>query len=359
MDPYAARGLSEEELEFYSRQIVLPHIAYDGQQKLREARACVVGVGGLGSTSATQLAAMGVGHLRLVDYDVVEVSNLQRQHLYDTSTIGYPKVEAAAQRLRRLNPHIDVEPLPLAIGAHNAESIISGMDVVVDGLDRMLPRYALNRACVRLGVPYVFGGAVSMYGNTSTILPRRTACLECFCGSVEDDALPSCSVLGVHPSILSLIASIQVSEAVRVLLGQEPKLAGKLLYCDLESLGFEMVKLKRVDDCPACGSKTQTPTVAPEGTLVTELCSRQGGRTFAVFPPRDLMLDMDRVRGLVLGFGFPIEVRSRLGITFAWGSGGLASLLASGILIVQGAHDEEEASDLYRSLVEKGLAIRL
>jgi molybdopterin/thiamine biosynthesis adenylyltransferase len=359
MEPWVTRGLSEEELEFYSRQIVLPYIGYDGQQKLRHARACIVGVGGLGSTSATQLAAMGVGYLRLVDFDVVEMSNLQRQHLYDVNTIGYPKVEAAAWRLCRLNPHIDVEPLPLAIDTHNAERVVSGMDVVVDGLDRFVPRYALNRACVKLGVPYIFGGAVSMYGNTSTILPRRTACLECFCGSVEDDALPSCSVLGVHPSILSLIASIQVSEAVRVLLGQEAKLAGKLLHCDLESLHFETVNLKRREDCPACGSKPQPSTVARESTLVTELCSRRGRRTFAVLPPRDLMLDLDRVCELLQSLGFSIEVRSRLGITFAWGCGGQASLLASGLLIVQGAHSEAEARDLYRSLVEEGLAIPL
>ncbi|MDH4209616.1 MAG: HesA/MoeB/ThiF family protein, partial [Anaerolineae bacterium] len=224
-----ANHLSDQEMEFYARQIVLPHIGYGGQMKLRSASVCIAGLGGLGSPAAMQLAAMGVGHLRLVDYDVVELSNLQRQHLYDVSSIGYPKVEAAARRLRGLNPHVHIEPLPLAIGSHNAEEIIRGMDVVVDGLDHMAPRYALNRACLKLGVPYVFGAAVSMYGNTATILPGETACLECFFGSIDDETLPSCSIAGVHPSILGLVASIEVAEAIRVLLGHRPNLANKLL----------------------------------------------------------------------------------------------------------------------------------
>jgi molybdopterin/thiamine biosynthesis adenylyltransferase len=359
MNPDSAAALSEEELEFYSRQIVLPHIGYAGQQVLREVRVCVAGVGGLGSVAATQLAAMGVGHLRLVDYDVVELSNLQRQHLYDASKIGFPKVEVAASRLRKLNPFVDVEPLPLAIRAHNAEEIIKGSDVVVDGLDRLAPRHTLNRACVKMGIPYVFGAAVSMYGNTSTILPRETPCLQCFQGPVDDDALPSCSILGVHPSILNLIASIQVSEAVRVLLHQAPRLAGKLLHCDLESLEFEMVELARADDCPACGRRPPLSAAAPEGLEVTELCSRQGRRTFAILPPRDLTLNMDQVYKLVESLGLAIEVRGRLGTTFAWGSTGQASLLASGIMIVEGAQDDQEARHLYRSLVDEGLGIPL
>jgi molybdopterin/thiamine biosynthesis adenylyltransferase len=355
MDSRKVASLSDEELEFYSRQIVLPHIGYDGQQMLRQARVCVAGVGGLGSVAATQLAAMGAGHLRLVDYDVVELSNLQRQHLYDVGKIGYPKVEVAASRLRRLNPFVDVEPLPLAIRAHNADEIIRGSDVVVDGLDRLAPRHALNRACVKLGIPYVFGAAVSMYGNTSTILPEQTPCLQCFQGSVQDDALPSCSVLGVHPSILSLIASIQVSEAVRVLLHQEPRLAGKLLHCDLESLEFEVVEPARADDCPACGRRPLPSAAAPERIQVTELCSRQGRRTLAILPPRDLTLDMDQVVELVESIGLSIEVRGRLGTTFFWGPAKQASLLSSGIMIVEGVRDDQEARDLYRSLVDEGL----
>jgi molybdopterin/thiamine biosynthesis adenylyltransferase len=317
----------------------------------------VGGWGGLGSVAAKQLASMGVGHLRLVDYDVVEASNLQRQHLYDMSKVGYPKVEVAAARLAKLNPYISVEPLPLAIGTHNAEELVEGMNVVVDGLDRMAPRYALNRACVRLGVPYVFGGAVSMHGNVSSILPGETACLECFQGSVEDETVPSCSILGVHPSILGLIASVEVYEATHVLLNQRPGLAGKLLYCNLESLDFVTVKLSRVDECPVCGSRPRPSAKVSKRRLVTELCARQGRRTFAILPPEDLALDMEQIYGLLANRGYEVRARGRLGVTFTWDSEGLASLLASGILIVEGARDEQQAIDLYSSLVDNGLGI--
>jgi adenylyltransferase/sulfurtransferase len=147
------KDISEKELEFYSRQIVLSEIVYKGQMKLKNAKVCLVGLGGLGSPAALQLAAMGVGYLRLVDHDVVELSNLQRQHLYGVNFVGYPKVEAAAKRLHELNPNIEIEPLPLSLNVNNAEDIVSDMDVVVDGLDRMSPRYAVNKACLKLEVP--------------------------------------------------------------------------------------------------------------------------------------------------------------------------------------------------------------
>jgi len=351
--------ISPEELEFYSRQIVLPQIGYEGQLKLRDSSVCVAGMGGLGSAAATHLAAMGVGQLRLVDYDVVELSNLQRQHLYDVSSVGYPKVEVAAKRLRELNPHVHIEPLPLAIGAHNAEGLVKDVDLVLDGLDSMTPRYAINRACMKLGVPYVFGAAVSVYGNTSTILPGKTACLECFYGSIEDETLPSCSILGVHPSVISLVASVQVAEATRVLLAQEPRLAGRLLYCDIEALEFERVELSRIPDCPVCGSGPRQPSVMSGHKLVSELCSREGRRTFAIRPRDDLALDMKQVRELLRKKGFHVTVRARLGTTFQWSSTGQASVLASGVMIVEGARTETEAYDLFHTLVVEGLNIAL
>jgi molybdopterin/thiamine biosynthesis adenylyltransferase len=352
-------SLSDEELDFYSRQIVMPLIGYEGQLRLRRASVCIAGVGGLGSPAAMQLAAMGVGRIRLVDYDVVERSNLQRQHLYDVNSVGYPKVEIAARRLRGLNPYVQVEPLPWAIGDHNAQEIIAGMDVLVDGLDHMSPRYALNRACLELRVPYVFGAAVSTYGTTSTIVPGESACLECLFGTVSDDALPSCSILGVHPSILSLVASIEVSEAIRVLLGQKPRLANRILYCDIEALEFEQTELSRADDCPACGPSPTPSSASPEHRLVTELCSRDGERTFAVLPKGNLALDLGQVDRLLEEKGFPVHVRADLGRTFRWRRSDQASLLVSGVMIVQGASTDTEARSLFQDLVVEGLGIPL
>jgi len=349
--------LSDEELEYYSRQIVLPGIGYDGQLRLRNARVCIVGLGGLGSPAALQLAAMGVGHLRLVDYDVVELSNLQRQHLYDIHSVGYSKVEVAAKRLGNLNPYVEIEPLPLALSSHNAREIVKDMDVVVDGLDRMSPRYALNRACVQLGVPYVFGAAISRFGNVSTIVPGETACLECFQGDLEDDALPSCAIVGVHPSIISVIASIEVSEATKIILGQEPRLANKLLHCDIGHLEFEEVQLARAEDCPACGPEPPSSETSAREQLVTELCAREGRRTFVITPRRDLELDLGRVHSLLTRNAFEVQIKGDLGVTFDRGAKGSASLLVSGVMVIEDAADEEEAYDLYRQLVVEGLNI--
>jgi molybdopterin/thiamine biosynthesis adenylyltransferase len=354
-----AKNLSDEELEYYSRQIVLPDIGYDGQLTLRNARVCIVGLGGLGSAAAIQLAAMGVGHLRLVDYDVVELSNLQRQHLYDIRSIGYPKVEVAAKRLRALNRYIEIEVLPLFLDADNAEDIIREMDVVVDGLDRMTPRYALNRACVKLGVPYVFGAAIITFGNVATIIPGETACLECFQRDLDDETLPTCAVLGVHPSIISVVASIEVAEATRIILGKKPRLIDKLLHCDIEHLEFQEVEVFRSEDCAVCGSRPSGRPMTLRQELVTELCAREGKRTFVIIPKRNLTLDMDGLLSLLVTNGFDIKVRADLGISFDSGFNGMASILKSGIMIIETAADEKQAYDLYRSLLVDQLRIPL
>ncbi len=343
----------DEELEYYSRQIVLPDVGYDGQRRLRNARVCIVGLGGLGSPAAIQLAAIGVGHLRLVDYDVVELSNLQRQHLYTVSSVGYPKVEVAVKRLRELNPYIEIEPLPLALNVDNAEDIIRHMDLVVDGLDRMSPRYALNRACVTLGIPYVFGAAIMTFGNVSTIIPGETACLECFQRNFEDDLLPTCAVVGVHPSITNLIASIEVSEATRIILGEKPRLANKLLHCDIWQMEFEEVEIAKAEDCPVCGTKPSAAPMPLRHRMVSELCAREGRRTFVIMPKRNLALDMDELHSLLVRDGFEVKVKADLGITFDSGREGTASILKSGIMIIESAPDEEAAHDLYVRITDR------
>ncbi len=170
--------------------------------------------------------------------------------------MGYPKVEVAAERLHELNPSIEIEPLPLALNKDNAEDLVKGMDIIVDGLDRMTPRYILNRACQKLRVPYVFAAAIMTFGNVSTIIPSKTPCLECFQGNLNDDMLPKCAIVGVHPSILSIIASVEVSEAIRIILGEKPLLANKILHCDIGNLEFEKIEISKAGNCPVCTLKT-------------------------------------------------------------------------------------------------------
>jgi adenylyltransferase/sulfurtransferase len=199
---------------------------------------------------------MGVGHLHIVDHDVVERTNLHRQHIYGVDDVGHPKVEAATKRLHNLNPYINVEPLSIVVNEENAEAIVEGMDVVVDGLDSMAARYAINRACVKLGVPYVFGAAIATTGNVSTIGPKETACLECFYGNVDDKKLPKHEAVGVHPSLVNVVASLEVSEAVRILTGKKPLLLNKLLHVDLDVMEFREVNISKVESCPVCGTDT-------------------------------------------------------------------------------------------------------
>lgn len=353
MSRYGVEGFSDEELEYYSRQMVLREIGLNGQRRLKEKRACVVGLGGLGSILSTQLASMGVGHLRIVDRDIVEISNLQRQHLYGVDVIGLPKVEAAAHRLRRLNPFIEVEPQPISLNPMTVDRILEGVDVVLDGLDRMAPRYVLNRACLKWGIPYIYGAAITNVGNTSTIIPGETACLECFQGGLDDNMLPTCAVVGVNPSIVNIIASIQVSEALRILLGRRPNLANILLFCDLDSMTFERISLKRAEKCPACGGTSPQPPQPFEE--VEEICGREGRRVFIVNPREERQLNMEKLEQVLASMGFNIDKRGELGITFTAPKEFRGSILKSGVSILEGVGDRDEALRLSHKIIDEDL----
>ncbi|UCD96437.1 MAG: HesA/MoeB/ThiF family protein [Candidatus Bathyarchaeota archaeon] len=347
----AEEDLSKDELKYYSRQIVLDDIGLLGQRQLKASRVCIVGLGGLGSTTATQLAAMGIGHLRLVDRDIVEESNLQRQHLYSFNQIGVPKVEAASRRLKGLNPYISLEPRPIAVSEDNAEQLIEGVDVVVDGLDNMDTRYALNRACVKSKIPYVFGSAVSTYGNASTIIPRETPCLECFYGKLDDEKLPSCATIGVHPSILGIISSIEAAETVRILLGTKPNLSSLLLYCDVNRMQFEEIHLARVESCPICGSKPTGKSKKLERSLVKESCGRENRRVFIVTPKENLDLQIEKLVNLLPKKDARIKVKAQLGICFTWKQDARLSVLRSGVMIAEGLRSEQEVIQAYKTIV--------
>jgi adenylyltransferase/sulfurtransferase len=349
--------LSEKELEYYSRQIVLAEMGYNAQLRLKDAKACLIGLGGLGSPTATQLAAIGVGHLRLVDRDVIELSNLQRQHIYSIDDVGYPKVEIAAKRLQSLNPYIEIEPIPLSVNQDNVEDIIKGMDVVIDGLDRMAPRYAVNRACIKLGIPYVFGAAITTIGNVSTIVPGKTPCLECFYGNLVDDKLPKCAVVGVHPSLLSIIASVEVSEGIRILTGKQPRLANKLLYCDIGHVEFNEVHVSKVEKCPVCGSKPSGSPMPLKRQLVEEMCGRAGKKVFAIVPKKNLEINLTDLHAYLEKKGFNIKVKANLGITFDYNNEVTTSILKSGIMIVEGAKEKEDALNLFSDIIVNRLDI--
>ncbi|MEX0765004.1 MAG: ThiF family adenylyltransferase, partial [Nitrosopumilaceae archaeon] len=236
--PAVAGGseLSKKDLERYSRQVMLEEIGYEGQLKLRNAKVCVVGIGGLGNPIATRLVAMGIGKLRIVDRDVIELSNLHRQTMFDESDIGQVKVEAAAKKLKKMNPDVEIEALPVSVNDYTALDIVEGCDIVIDALDSVNARYSLNKACIQKNIPFVTGAAVGVSGQAFTILPKESACYHCLFPALDEDSMPTCSIEGVHPSILSIIGGIEVAEAVKIITDKKPNLANKILHVDLENL---------------------------------------------------------------------------------------------------------------------------
>lgn len=354
--------LSDTELETYSRQIVLEDIDYDGQLKLRNGKACIIGLGGLGSLIAPKLVGMGIGYLRMVDRDIVSRSDLHRQHLYDVDSIGKPKVEIALKKLGRLNPDVELDPFPESLNSTNARELIGGVDVILDGLDSPETRYIVNRTCNKLKIPYVFGAAIEAFGNLSTIVPGRSICVECFMPGLKDDDLPKCGVVGVHPSVLGVVTALQVSEAVRLLIGKEPKLLNKLLYIDLRGMEFRMFNMNKREDCPVCGAKPSSSPSPLVDRFFEETCARDGRRNFIISPKKRIEIDLEVLRQLLVQKGFQIKTSDSFGITFEQSDDISTSILKSGTMIIQTSRKLEsnlrdDVLKTYKSILIDGLRL--
>jgi len=361
--PAVAGGaeLTNEDMQRYSRQIMLEEIGFVGMEKLRRAKICVVGVGGIGNPIVTQLAAMGVGKLKIVDRDVVEISNLHRQHLYNEADIGKVKVEVAAERLKKINHHVQIEAVPLSITRYTAESIVKGMDIIIDALDTVDARYALNDACIKYNIPFIYAGALGMLGSVCTILPNRSACLRCMFPSLAEEDMPTCSTEGVHPSILYLVAGIQVSEAVKIVTGQQPTLVNKLLYIDLNELSFDKIQMFRHEICPSCGlrreSKKEELALQAE-LIIEELCGRDRGKRTYIVTPSSTLPGSINLTGIAKNaelLGYDVKMRGNLGITaISTNSNKLSiSFLTSGAATIVGAKNEGDALSIYKTFAKE------
>ncbi len=252
--------MSREEMRRYSRHLLLPEVGVAGQARLRRSKVLLVGAGGLGSPAALYLAAAGVGEIGLVDFDVVDASNLQRQVLYGTRDVGRPKLEAAKDRLEDLNPDVRVRTYPEKLESGNALEILRPYDVVVDGTDNFPTRYLVNDAAFFLGKPNVYGSVYRFEGQVSVFDARRGPCYRCLYPEPPPPGLvPSCAeggVLGVLPGVIGLLQSI---ETLKLLLGTGESLVGRLLLFDALGLGFRELHLAKNPDCALCGPRaTQT-----------------------------------------------------------------------------------------------------
>ncbi len=247
-------GLTNEQIRRYSRHLIMPEVGLEGQEKLVNASALCVGAGGLGSPLALYLAAAGVGHLGILDFDVVDFSNLQRQIIHSEETLGVLKVESARDRLLELNSDIEVTTYNTMLTSENAMDIIKDYDIVIDGTDNFATRYLVNDACVLLGKPNVYGSIFRFEGQVSVFDAKRGPCYRCLYPEPPPPGfVPSCAeggVLGVLPGI---VGTLQAAEAIKLIIGKGQPLIGKLLFVDVMEMKIRELKLRKDPDCPICG----------------------------------------------------------------------------------------------------------
>jgi molybdopterin/thiamine biosynthesis adenylyltransferase len=251
--------LSEDQIQRYSRHIILKEVGGKGQKKLLDGKVLIIGAGGLGAPIALYLAAAGVGTIGIADADEVDISNLQRQVIHFTADVGKPKVHSAAEKMRAINPDVTVNTYQEWISAANIARIIEDYDFVIDGTDNFAAKFLINDACVLGGKPYSHGGILQFVGQTITVLPGQSTCYRCvFPQPPPKDAIPTCSQAGVIGVLPGVIGSIQATEAIKLLLGKGELLAGRIMMYDALEMSFRDVALKRNPKCPVCGD---SPTI--------------------------------------------------------------------------------------------------
>lgn len=250
--------LTEDQIERYSRHILLQNVGLEGQEKILNARVLIVGAGGLGAPAAMYLAAAGVGHIGIVDADVVDLSNLQRQIIHFTKDVGQPKVESAKEKMLAINPDVEVTTYHEFMDSSNAKKIIEPWDFVIDGTDNFPVKFLINDACVMLGKAFSHGGILRFRGQTFTHVPG-SACYRCFFKEPPPaGAVPTCSQAGVLGAIADMLGTIQAAEALKYILGVGELLTNRLLTFDAKTMNFRTIKVKRRSNCEICG---EHPTI--------------------------------------------------------------------------------------------------
>ncbi len=257
-------NFTEEQIERYSRHLILQNVGVEGQQKIMEGKVLIVGAGGLGSPVALYLAAAGVGTIGLIDGDVVDMTNLQRQVIHFTDDVNVPKVESAKNKINLLNPDVTVKTYPTLLMPDNALDIISDYDFVIDGTDNFPTKFMVNDACVMAKKPYSHGGILRFEGQTMTHIPG-SACYRCvFDGPPPKNAVPSCSQAGVLGSIAGMLGTIQATEALKYFVGVGELLTNRMLIFDALNMRFREVNFKKSSNCKICGNHPTISTIEME-----------------------------------------------------------------------------------------------
>jgi molybdopterin/thiamine biosynthesis adenylyltransferase/rhodanese-related sulfurtransferase len=299
--------LSELERARYGRHFTLPQVGVEGQRQLKRSRVLIVGAGGLGSPAALFLAGAGVGTLGLVDFDVVDATNLHRQLLHGTRDLGRPKLESARDRLHDVNPHVQLELHQTRLTSANALEIMRGYDVILDGTDNFATRYLVNDACVLLGTPNVYGSIFRFEGQASVFATPDGPCYRClYPEPPPPGTVPSCAEGGVLGVLPGLVGTLQATEALKLCLGIGTSLAGRLLLIDALGMQFHTVRISRDAACPMCGSRTIRELIDYDAFCGTPAPTAGDGEKIATLTPREVAAKLQRADAFDL-----IDVRER------------------------------------------------
>jgi len=331
--------------EFFIRQSTLPNIGKHGIAKLRSSTLAIAGVGGVGSSAAYYLARSGIGTIRLIDQDIVEPSNLQRIQSATRQDLYRPKAEVLSRRLTEFDSSATFDAIVDTITSRNAEELLKGVDLVLDGLDNFRTRYVLNKFSISRQVPYLFAGAVGSQAHIALLNPPRTPCLECIMPHVIDRINDSCETLGVSPTITGLTGSIAAETAIRTLLAEPTRLATQLMTIDMAGPDVLFSQLLKRDGCPACQIDSDSMTY--DLSSITLLC---GEHTANILPPANTHLDLHSLSARI-----PAETvlqESESVLVYQRGQN-MISIFQNGRILVSGVSGELEATNLGRQLWEE------
>jgi len=332
----------------YSRQVILPNIGKEGQKTLLKSRIAIIGCGALGTVAANNLVRAGVGKISIIDRDFVELSNLQRQILFDEDDIGIPKAVAAAEKLKRVNSDVEIEAIVKDLNHMNVEKILSGVDLVLDGTDNMQTRFLINDVCVKNKIPWIYTAAVGTYGMMMPIIPGKKPCFRCFLPDVpEPGSLPTCDTAGILNTTSAIIASIESTEAIKILLKKNiiTNAESNLIFYDVWSNTIEKVAVVRNKRCRCCTEHKFDFLNAAKEEIVTSLCGRNA---IQITPAKSADISFESLAERLKRLG---EVRFNHFILVFKEKDKEISLFKDGRAIIKGTDDEKVARSLYARYV--------
>jgi molybdopterin/thiamine biosynthesis adenylyltransferase len=336
--------MQKEHVNRYTRQTILDEIGEEGQKMLRKSSIIIVGCGALGSIIAQHLARAGIGRITIVDRDIIELENLQRQILFDERDIGRPKAMAAVEKLRKINSDLEFEAIVKDLNPSNAEKILENANIVLDGTDNMETRYLINDVCIKNKIPWVYGGAVSTYGMSMNIVPQKTSCLVCaFPYIPRAGSLPTCDTVGVLNTVPSIIGSIQATEALKILL--KKNFNNELIVYDVWSHDFQLIKLQRNEDCKCCVDHTFEYLSAEKAESTTIIC---GSNSVQITPGTETKVSLQDLAERLKNVG---EVKlSPVHLIFETKDATI-HVFQDGRAIVKGTENESLAKSIYAKYI--------